>query len=84
MQISPLAKLVYDAIRFAYLGAGEGLGLTDEETGETLWPEDFLMAFTDATDDEEWETFAQRIAAEVERLQAFELGVEYSNTDRSF
>lgn len=80
--MTPLTKLVYDAIRFSFVALEDGISY--EREGERLDPENFFMDYSDATEDIEWETFAQRIAAEVERLQAFELGVEYSNTDRSF
>lgn len=80
--MTPLAKLVYDAVRFSFVALEDGISY--EREGERLDPESFFMNYSDATEDIEWETFAPRIAAEVERLQAFELGVEYSRTDRSF
>lgn len=70
--MTPLAKLVYDAIRFSYLGAGEGLGLTDEEDTKTIWPEEFLMDFSNATNDDDWETLAQRVADRIAELEEYE------------
>lgn len=70
--MTPLAKLVYDAIRFSYLGAGSGLGLTDEETGEVFWPEEFLMDYSDLTNDEDWETLAKRVADRIGELEETE------------
>lgn len=80
--MTPLAKLVYDAIRFSYVALEDGISY--EREGERLDPENFFMDYSDATEDVEWITFATRIAAEVERLQAFELSVEYNETDRSY
>lgn len=83
--MTPLVKLIYDSIRFSDWAAGEGICPTDPDIRE---PADFLMDFLLQYDSGEVEDvhhhLAQRIAAEVERLQVFELGVEYNETDRSY
>ncbi len=59
--MSPRQKLIYEAIRFAHWAAGEGLSPAPGEPAES--PEIFLMDYTVETDDEFWETLAERISA---------------------
>lgn len=51
--------LIRESIRFASWGAGEGLCPRIE--GVVTEPEDFLMAYSVATGDEDWETLAERV-----------------------
>lgn len=56
----PLQELIYQALRFACWASGEGICL--EEGDEAAAPEDFLLDYSKATGDEDWETLADRIA----------------------
>lgn len=48
--------LIYEALRFAMWGAGEGLCPADGENARS--PEDFLFEYSQLTKDEEWEALA--------------------------
>lgn len=52
--------LVYEALRFANWAAGEGICPVEGEPSTA--PEDFLMAYTNATDDVDWESLPYRIS----------------------
>lgn len=60
--MTPLAKLVYDALTFADIAAGEGICFSKTHNRPEIDPADFLMAYSLATDDEDWDTFALRLA----------------------
>ena len=57
----PLQELIYQALRFAYWAAGEGIRPVDYE--KVPGPEDFLFDYSKATGDEDWETLAERLAS---------------------
>lgn len=57
----PEQELVYQALRFAYWAAGEGIRPVDYE--KVPGPEDFLFDYSKATGDEDWETLAERLAS---------------------
>lgn len=67
MADDPRAQLIFDALRFAEWAAGEGLSPVDPGV---KGPEDFLMDYSTATGDEDWETLAERIRADAAGLQA--------------
>lgn len=74
-EIEELAKLVRKSIAFADWAAGEGICPSSIDDPDA--PEDFLFDYSAATEDEEWETLADRIssrieadAAEITRLRA--------------
>lgn len=50
--------LVRAALKFAYFAAGEGFAPIDPDDAED--PADFLMRYTDATGDDDWETLHER------------------------
>ena len=58
--MTPLQKLIYEAIRFAHWAAGEGLCPADGE--DAADPADFLFEYSQVTDDEDWDTLAYRAA----------------------
>lgn len=65
-------KLIRHAIAFADWAAGEGIcpaGYSDPTAAERN-PDEFLFAYSSATNDEDWGTVATRISAEIARLQA--------------
>ena len=57
MTNNPVADLIRNALDFANLAAGEGIVIDD------LSPEDFLMEYSVATGDEDWDTLSDRILA---------------------
>jgi hypothetical protein len=52
-----LAKLVYEAMRFAIWAAGQGIMAEGGES--TLDPEDFLFDYSSAMDVEDWDGLAE-------------------------
>lgn len=68
--MTPLAKLVYEALRFSYIAMEEGLAF--ERDGDRSDPESFFMNYSYATDDINWETLAQRVADRVGELEETE------------
>ena len=66
--MSDLSELVRRALRFAEWAAGEGICPVAQS--EELNPDEFLFAYSSATDDTDWETLADRVAAHVEKLEA--------------
>jgi hypothetical protein len=52
-------KMIVQAVRFATLAAGEGICIDDLE------PETFLFDYSQATDDEDWDTLHDRIRASI-------------------
>lgn len=74
--MTPLAKLIFDALTFADLAAGEGVGLLDPKTGKTLFAEDFIMDYLRQYDakevDEVYLTLAQRVAERISELEETE------------
>jgi hypothetical protein len=52
-------ELLREALRFAVWAAGEGLLPADGETANS--PECFLLAYSQATGDEDWDTLADRL-----------------------
>jgi len=61
-----LQTLIYEAIRFSDWAAGEGIHPVD--TNKATDPSDFLMEYSRASGDEEWDTYAFRIAIRVGTL----------------
>lgn len=58
--MSPAEKrLIYKALLFANWAAGEGLEPAESEGVEG--PETFLLEYSMATDDEDWDTIATRL-----------------------
>lgn len=64
-----LRALLSDALRFCAWAAGEGIAIAAGEPAKD--PDDILMAWSEATDDDDWDTLPERITerlfAEVER-----------------
>jgi hypothetical protein len=56
--------LIMHALTFADWAAGEGItpGERDQANG-VLPPDEFLLAYSDETGDEDWDTLPQRVAA---------------------
>lgn len=81
--MTPLAKLIFDALTFADLAVGEGIGLLNPKTGKTLFAEDFIMDYLRQYDakevDEVYLTLAQRVADRVAMMERLEQ--EYLNRD---
>lgn len=61
-RLRELEKLFVAALRWAEWCAGEGICSISEDIAD---PEDFLMAYTNATGDEGWETMAERLPADL-------------------
>ena len=61
--LTPAQRVVFEALRWANFSAGEGLGPVDGE--DALAPDEFLMAYSDATGDEDWDTLAERLSRAV-------------------
>ena len=59
---TPVEKLIYEAVKFAYWAAGQGICPVDEEGASA--PDEFLMRYSDETGDEDWETLAFRLSRE--------------------
>lgn len=62
--MSDLSELIRRSIKFANWAAGEGICPVAQS--EELNPDEFLFAYASATDDTDWETLADRVAAHVE------------------
>lgn len=70
--MTPLQKLIYDALNLSYRVACEGITFSKRDDFPEISAEDFLMAYSMTTGDEDWENFALRISmrvAEMERLE---------------
>lgn len=52
-----MREMIVQAVRFANLAAGEGI------TIDGLLPEIFLLDYSEATDEEDWHTLAERVDA---------------------
>ena len=65
---SPLAELVFHAVRFSNWVAGQGICPVESE-GVTE-PENFLMSYSDATGDDDWEMADRNISKLVSDLEA--------------
>lgn len=65
-----LVELAKAAVEFANLAAGESLSI------DGIYPEDFLMRYSDATGFEDWYNFGQHAAdaltAQAERIETLE------------
>lgn len=64
MTNNPVADLVRNALDFANLMAGEGIEI------DGISPEDFLMEYSVATGDEDWDTLPDRILAALTQTSA--------------
>lgn len=67
--MTPLQKLIFDALTFAEIAAGEGIYFTKTHNRPEIDPADFLMAYSKTTGDEDWETFTLRISTRVAELE---------------
>lgn len=61
--MTPVQKLIYEAVKFSNWAAGEGLCPAEGEDARA--PDEFLLEYADATGDEDWEAFAYKLAMEV-------------------
>lgn len=59
--------LIHEALRFAVWAAGEGIAPADGEPASA--PEDFLMDYSNATGDVDWDGLANRILAALEHVE---------------
>lgn len=60
MKMTPeLVTLIYESVRFAYWGAGQGM--MPIEADEAGSPEDFFYDYSCATDECDWELFAGQV-----------------------
>lgn len=68
--MTPLAKLIFDALVFSEWAAGEGIVPVN---GNKPYPEDFLTRYFEDepewTQDVDFETLAQRVAERIEYLE---------------
>jgi hypothetical protein len=60
--MTPVQKLIYDAVIFSNWAAGQGISPVDGEDASA--PDEFLMRYSDATGDEDWDTLAFRLSHE--------------------
>lgn len=71
-----IAKLIYEALRFAVWAGGEGICPVDGQ--DAAEPEKFLFAYSTETGDEDWGTLATRVFAAIDSSteieQAFRTG----------
>jgi hypothetical protein len=70
--VSPLQKLIFDALTFAEIAAGEGIFFTKTHNRPEIDPADFLMAYSMTTGDEDWSNFALRISIRVAEMEHLE------------
>ena len=81
--MSDLSDLIRHSLRFAVWAAGEGICASEDD------PEEFLLAYSSATDDTDWDTLADGVSGKVESmpevlaaLSALVYGFEsYENVD---
>lgn len=69
--MSDLSELVRRAIKFANWAAGEGI--CPERQSEECNPDEFLFAYSSATDDTDWDTLADRIGEQIVELERLAL-----------
>lgn len=62
--------LIRKALQFSYWAAGEGIGPTEGQPAEA--PDDFLVAYSDATGDGDWEALSDQVSALLDALDAAE------------
>lgn len=62
--------LIRKALQFSYWAAGEGIGPTEGQAAEA--PDDFLVAYSDATGDGDWEALSDQVSAILDALDAAE------------
>jgi hypothetical protein len=70
--MTPLQKLIFDALTFAEIAAGEGIYFTKTHKRPGIDPADFLLAYSMTTGDEDWENFALRLSMRVAEMEALE------------
>jgi hypothetical protein len=58
-ELAAIEALIFESVRFAFWAAGEGICPVDGEDARA--PEDFFMAYTEATGDVDWDTLADRV-----------------------
>ena len=68
-----LVVMLSEAVRFASWAAGEGICPVEGQPARA--PEDFLMEYSDATGEEEWETMADRLPAILALSQQGQVGL---------
>jgi len=68
MSTTALTTMVVESVRFASWAVGEGLCPADGEPASD--PADFLMAYSKATDFEDWEHLAEHVAARIAEQDA--------------
>lgn len=79
--MTPLQKLIFDALTFAEIAAGEGVYFSKTHNRPEIDPAEFLYAYSKTTGDEDWETFALRISTRVASLETIERRIK-SNEER--
>lgn len=65
-ELRALHTVALEALRWANWCAGQGICAIESEGVRA--PEDFLMDYSDATGDEDWETAPERIAERIRAL----------------
>lgn len=70
--MTPLQKLIFDALTFAEIASGEGFYFTKTHNRPEIDPADFLMAYSMTTGDEDWENFALRLSMRVAEMEKLE------------
>ena len=63
--LTPAQRVVFEAIKFANWAAGQGVTPIDGEDASP--PEEFLMAYSETTGDEDWESLPIRIAQTIRK-----------------
>lgn len=58
--MTPVERLIYESVSFAHWAVCEGISPVDGQGVSA--PDDFLMRYSDATGDTDWETLAFRLA----------------------
>lgn len=70
--MTPLQKLIFDALTLSYRVACEGITFSKWDDFPEISAEDILMAYSMTTGDEDWETFALRISTRVAEMEHLE------------
>lgn len=70
--MTPLQKLIFDALTLSYRVACEGITFTKRADFPEISAENILMAYSKTTGDEDWQTLAQRVAERIAELEMVE------------
>jgi hypothetical protein len=70
--MTPLQKLIFDALNLSYRVACEGITFSKWDDFPEISAEQFLMAYSMTTGDEDWSNFALRLSMRVAEMEHLE------------